>query len=131
MPSLPGIALPHVFAFRTQADVDAILASPGATVVIGGGVLGVEAAAALRQSGDNVTLVQRSGRLMEQQLDEQASKLLVQRLAARGIRCELNAGIAAITPQAVMLDDGRNIPAQRVVMAGAGRRVAVSARHCG
>ncbi|BBT71313.1 nitrite reductase large subunit NirB [Klebsiella sp. WP8-S18-ESBL-06] len=117
MPSLPGIALPHVFAFRTQADVDAILASPGATVVIGGGVLGVEAAAALRQSGDNVTLVQRSGRLMEQQLDEQASKLLVQRLAARGIRCELNAGIAAITPQAVMLDDGRNIPAQRVVMA--------------
>ena len=48
LPPLPGIDLPHVFAFRTLADVEAILATPGDAVVIGGGVLGVEAAAALR-----------------------------------------------------------------------------------
>lgn len=117
LPPLPGIDLPHVFAFRTQSDVEAILATSGDAVVIGGGVLGVEAAAALRRNGDNVTLVQRSDRLMEQQLDAQAAALLTQRLKERGIACALNAGITQITPQAVVLDDGRRIPARRVVMA--------------
>ena len=117
LPPLPGIRLPHVFAFRTVKDVEAILALPGDAVVIGGGVLGVEAAAALCHRGDNVTLVHRSDRLMEQQLDEQAGALLAQRLAERGIHCELNAGIARITPDAVVLSDGREIVASRVVMA--------------
>ena len=117
LPPLPGIDLPHVFAFRTLADVEAILATPGDAVVIGGGVLGVEAAAALRLRGDNVTLVHRSERLMEQQLDEMAGELLAQRLAERGIGCELGAGIAQITPDAVVLNNGRAIAATRVVMA--------------
>ncbi|WP_368301429.1 nitrite reductase large subunit NirB [Kluyvera sichuanensis] len=117
LPPLPGIDLPHVFAFRTLADVEAILATPGDAAVIGGGVLGVEAAAALRLRGDNVTLVHRSERLMEQQLDEMAGELLTQRLAERGIDCELSASIAQITPNAVVLNTGRVIPATRVVMA--------------
>jgi NAD(P)H-nitrite reductase large subunit len=57
------------FCFRTLADVAAILAIDGPAVVIGGGVLGVEAAAALRRHGDNVTLLHRGDRLMEQQTD--------------------------------------------------------------
>ena len=117
LPPVAGVDLPHVFAFRTIQDVDAILAQPGDAVVIGGGVLGVEAAAALRRLGDNVTLIHRGDRLMEQQLDEQAGALLAQRLMERGIGCELNAGIQRITPQAVQLSDGREIPAARVVMA--------------
>lgn len=117
LPPLPGMDLPHVFAFRTQADVEAILAAPGEAVVIGGGVLGVEAAAALRQRGDNVTLLHHSDRLMEQQLDPQAAALLTERLRERGITCMLDAAIAAITPQAVVLNDGRSIAARRVVMA--------------
>jgi len=117
LPPLPGIDLPHVFSFRTINDVEAILAATGDTVVIGGGVLGVEAAAALRRKGDNVTIIHRGDRLMEQQVDEQAGVLLVQRLAERGIACELNAAIDQITPQAVVLSDGREIPAARVVMA--------------
>ena len=117
LPPLPGIDLPHVFSFRTIKDVDAILAQPGDAAVIGGGVLGVEAAAALRRLGDNVTLIHRSDRLMEQQLDVQAGALLAQRLAERGIGCELNANIQRITPQAVQLSDGREIPTARVVMA--------------
>ncbi|ASG63317.1 hypothetical protein CEW81_11005 [Kluyvera genomosp. 3] len=60
-------------------------------------MLGVEAAAALRRNGDNVTLVHRSDRLMEQQLDAQAAALLTQRLKERGIACALNAGITQIT----------------------------------
>lgn len=117
LPPLPGIDLPHVQAFRSIKDVDAILALAGDTVVIGGGVLGVEAAAALRRLGDNVTLIHRSDRLMEQQLDEQAGALLAQRLAERGISCALNAGVERVTSQAVLLSDGREIPAARVVMA--------------
>ncbi|MEO3988419.1 nitrite reductase large subunit NirB [Pseudocitrobacter cyperus] len=117
MPPVPGITLPHVHAFRTLADVEAMLAQPGDTVVIGGGVLGVEAAAALKYRGDNVTLVHRSALLMEQQLDSQASGLLSENLEARGIHCLLSAGISTITEQAVVLNDGRQIPAVRVVIA--------------
>ena len=69
LPPLPGITQPHVFAFRTLADVEGILAIDGPAVVIGGGVLGVEAAAALRRHGDSVTLLHRGSGLMEQQID--------------------------------------------------------------
>lgn len=117
IPPIPGHDLPHVFAFRTHADVNAMLAVNGAVVVLGGGVLGVEAAAAFARRGDNVTLVHRADRLMEQQLDPKASDLLVAHLTARGITCELNSGITRITPDSVLLSDGREIPAARVVIA--------------
>lgn len=65
-------------------------------MVLGGGVLGVEAAAALRLKCDNVTLIHRAERLMEHQLDRQASDLLQAQLTARGIRCVLNSGITCI-----------------------------------
>lgn len=117
IPPIPGHDLPHVFAFRTVADVNAMLALNGAVVVLGGGVLGVEAAAAFARRGDNVTLVHRADRLMEQQLDHKASDLLVAHLTARGIHCELDSGITRITPQSVTLSGGRTIPASRVVIA--------------
>jgi nitrite reductase (NADH) large subunit len=72
IPPVPGHDLPHVHGFRRISDVQAILAGSGPVVVLGGGVLGVEAAAALRRHGDNVTLVNRGEWLMEQQLDAQA-----------------------------------------------------------
>ncbi|CCJ74225.1 Nitrite reductase [NAD(P)H] large subunit [Cronobacter condimenti 1330] len=76
IPPIEGSALGHVHAFRTLADVDAILATPGPTVVLGGGLLGVEAAAALARQGADVTLIHRHPWLMEQQLDAQAGALL-------------------------------------------------------
>lgn len=134
MPPTPGIALPHVHTFRTLADVQAMLATPGDTVVIGGGVLGVEAAAALALRGDNVTLLHRGDKLMEQQLDSQASQLLVQNLQARGIRCEFNANVRAIRERFVELNDGRCLPAVRVVIAAGVRpNIALaqqSGMHC-
>lgn len=111
VPPIPGSHLPHVFTFRTLEDVNAILAMPGPAVVLGGGVLGVEAAAALRQQGDNVTLVHRGPWLMEQQLDQQAGLLLEQALGERGIGCELNAGLSQIAPDSVTLSDGRTLAA--------------------
>ncbi|MRF43953.1 hypothetical protein GIJ78_25880, partial [Escherichia coli] len=78
-----------------------ILATDGPSVVLGGGVLGVEAAAALARNGDNVTLVHRGPWLMDQQLDQQAGLLLDEALAARGVRCELSTGIAAVATDSV------------------------------
>ena len=117
VPPIPGVGLPHVFTFRTLDDVNAILATPGPAVVVGGGVLGVEAAAALRLIGDNVTLVHRGPWLMEQQLDQQAGLLLEQALSERGIGCELNGGLTAIAADSVTLSSGRTLAATRVVLA--------------
>ncbi|EPK6500060.1 nitrite reductase large subunit NirB [Klebsiella sp. CN_Kp073] len=117
IPSLPGIERPQVFAFRTQADVEGILAIPGPAVVIGGGVLGVEVAAALRRHGGEVTLLHRGSGLMEPLTDAFAAEQLKQQLEARGIHCELESRIAAIDEQHVRLEDGRAFAASRVVLA--------------
>ena len=64
VPPIPGGDAPHVFTFRTLAETRAIRNLSGPAVVLGGGVLGVEAAAALARNGDNVTLVHRGPCLM-------------------------------------------------------------------
>jgi len=131
VPPIPGSGLPHVFTFRTLDDLNAILATPGPAVVLGGGVLGVEAAAALQRHGDNVTLVHRGPWLMEQQLDQQAGLLLEQALAERGIGCELNSGLTAIAADSVTLSDRRTLAATRVVLAtGVTPNIAL-AKACG
>ncbi|MRS89173.1 nitrite reductase small subunit NirD [Enterobacteriaceae bacterium RIT714] len=117
VPPIPGSESGHVLTFRTLRDVNAILASTGPVVVLGGGVLGVEAAAALRHSCDNVTIVHRGPWLMDQQIDQRAGILLEEALSERGIGCELASGISAITPDSVTLTGGREIAATRVVLA--------------
>ncbi|EOY5376148.1 nitrite reductase large subunit NirB [Cronobacter dublinensis] len=117
LPPVEGGALAHVHAFRTLADVEAILATPGPAVVLGGGLLGVEAAAALARHGADVTLVHRHPWLMEQQLDAQAGEWLAQSLRARGIRVVTGSGITRITQGNVTLADGETLAAGRVVMA--------------
>ncbi|MCG5044428.1 nitrite reductase large subunit NirB [Enterobacteriaceae bacterium 155047] len=117
VPPIPGSEHQHVFCFRTRQDVEKILAKSGPAVVLGGGVLGVEAAAALGLSCDNVTLIHRGRWLMDQQLDQRAGLLLETLLAERGIRCELDSGIAAIGEHAVTLRDGRQLAASRVILA--------------
>ncbi|MGQ5629527.1 nitrite reductase large subunit NirB [Enterobacter cloacae] len=117
VPPIPGGDAPHVFTFRRLEDTRAIAQIPGPAVVLGGGVLGVETAAALAQTCDNVTLVHRGPWLMEQQLDRQAGLLLEAALAERGVRCELSSGIAAIAPDSVTLLNGRQVSAARVVLA--------------
>lgn len=116
VPPIPGGDAPHVFTFRRLEDTRAIAQIPGPAVVLGGGVLGVETAAALAQTCDNVTLVHRGPWLMEQQLDRQAGLLLEAALAERGVRCELSSGIAAIAPDSVTLLNGRQVSAARVVL---------------
>ncbi|NVK41791.1 MAG: NAD(P)/FAD-dependent oxidoreductase [Oceanospirillaceae bacterium] len=91
-------ALEGVFDFRTCDDVDRILGRSGhcrEALVIGGGLLGLEAAHALNKRGLDVTLVHRAGWLMNRQLDRFAGRLLRRSLEARGIRFVLGDEVAA------------------------------------
>jgi len=122
---VPGKDLPGVITYRDLDDTNAMIAAagtPGAkAVVIGGGLLGLEAAAGLRLRGMEVTVVHLSGHLMERQLDESAGYLLQKDLERRGITVLTRASTKAILGQdkadAVLLDDGTVLDADLVVMA--------------
>ncbi|MBS0967385.1 nitrite reductase small subunit NirD [Nissabacter archeti] len=118
LPQVPGVELDGVLGFRTLADVERMLARcrPGApAVVLGGGILGIEAACALAQRGMRVTLLHRHAGLMERQLDNQAGQLLKADLHRRGLRiltgCEVAAFHGHGTLEAVTLGDGTRLPA--------------------
>ncbi|MFP5349653.1 MAG: nitrite reductase large subunit NirB [Gammaproteobacteria bacterium] len=121
---IPGRDLPGVLTFRDIKDVDAMIAAADHyrhAVVIGGGLLGLEAANGLKQRGMNVTVVHLVRTLMERQLDDTAGKLLQKSLAARGIEFLLGAETAEILGkqrvQGVRFKDGRELTADLVVMA--------------
>jgi nitrite reductase (NADH) large subunit len=120
-----GRDLPGVMAFRDLDDVNRMVSAaekPGArAVVIGGGLLGLEAAAALRARGMEVAVLHLMGHLMERQLDPAAGALLKRELEGRGITVHIRAQTKAILGtdrvEAVALDDGTIYPADIVVMA--------------
>jgi len=119
-----GHTLPGVLTYRDLDDVNAMLAAarPGASaVVIGGGLLGLEAAAGLKARGMAVTVLHLMPTLMERQLDESAGFLLEQAIRRRGIEVITRANTDAILGtdkvEGVRLDDGREIAADIVVMA--------------
>jgi nitrite reductase (NADH) large subunit len=122
---VPGRELEGVIGFRDIQDVDRMLAATtkpaGHAVVIGGGLLGLEAANGLLKQGMRVTVVHLLDRLMERQLDQAAAKLLKRSLEERGLEFLMEAQTEAILGQqrveAVRFQDGRRIPADLVVMA--------------
>ena len=124
MPQLPGLSLPGVVAFRDIADVDAMLhaaRNKQRAVVIGGGLLGLEAAWGLKRQGMKVALVHLMPTLMERQLDVEAGQLLQKDLTERGLHFFTSGQTEEIVGtdkvEAVRLADGREIPADLVVMA--------------
>jgi nitrite reductase (NADH) large subunit len=119
-----GSGLPGVITFRVLQDVDTMLAATGSrrrAVVIGGGLLGLEAASGLLQRGLDVTVVHIHPHLMEQQLDAQAADLLRAELERRGLQFRLAARTSHLCGEthvtAVALADGSELPADLVVMA--------------
>jgi nitrite reductase (NADH) large subunit len=121
---IAGAQLPGVLSFRDIADVERMVtaARPGArAVVIGGGLLGLEAAEGLRRRGMAVTVVHLMDWLMERQLDPAGGALLRHLLERRGLDIVLPAETAAIVGddrvEGVRLADGRVLPAELVVMA--------------
>ncbi len=134
----PGMDLPGVVTFRDHDDVGAMLAAAGPAtraVVIGGGLLGIEAAYGLAATGTRVTLVHLMDRLMERQLDTEAAAMLKAALEARGITVLLGADTTAIEGdgcvEAVRLVDGRDLPCDIVVSAVGIRPNAALARGAG
>ncbi len=121
---VPGSTLPGVIGFRDLADVEAMLEAAskgGRAVVIGGGLLGLEAANGLRVKGMDVTVIHLMPTLMERQLDPSAGTLLQRELERRGITVRTGADTAEILGNervaAVRLKDGTELPADIVVMA--------------
>lgn len=121
MPVLPGIGLPGVTVFRAIEDVRQLQQVGGRAVVLGGGLLGVEAAAGLAARGLSVTLVHRGPYLMNRQLDATAARYLADALGRRGVDVITGASPVVVTgterATGVALDDGRLLPAELVVLA--------------
>lgn len=121
---VPGHTLSGVLTYRDLDDVEAMLTAAKTVrraVVIGGGLLGLEAAAGLERQGMTVTVLHLMPTLMERQLDPAAGYLLQNAIEARGIRVITRANTHTIIGDdrvtGVRLDDGTEIAADIVVMA--------------
>ena len=123
---VPGKELPGVLTYRDVGDADAMIEAAqryGHAVVIGGGLLGLEAANGLKSRGMDVTVVHLMPWLMERQLDHVAAGMLQQALEARGLKFVLGKQTAELVAGesgrvcAARFADGESIPADLVVMA--------------
>ncbi|QRZ15455.1 NAD(P)/FAD-dependent oxidoreductase [Paracoccus methylovorus] len=121
---VPGSDLPGVVTYRDLEDTNAMIEAGVAgkdAVVIGGGLLGLEAAAGMAARGASVTVVHLMGHLMERQLDPAAGYLLQRDLERRGIKVHCKGATKAVLghgrAEAVLLEDGTVHPADLVCMA--------------
>lgn len=136
---LPGVDLPGVVTFRDLDDVEAMVKAAdagGAAVVIGGGLLGLEAAYGLARRGMKATVVHLMDVLMERQLDSAAGYLLTEALAERGVETLLSAQSEAVVGRdgkvaGLKLKDGRVLPCDILVMAVGIRPNAALAKAAG
>lgn len=138
---LPGHDVPGVIAYRDLEDTEEMIRlarKPGGrAVVIGGGPLGLEAAAGMAARGTHVTVVHLNDHLMDRQLDAPAARLLQDALEARGIEVICGANSKEVIAddegraRALLLDDGRMLYCDLVVMAVGIRPSIALARACG
>jgi nitrite reductase (NADH) large subunit len=135
---LPGHKLPGVIGFRDIADVETMLAISKVgrhAVVIGGGLLGLEAANGISRNGMDTTVLHIMPTLMERQLDPVSAELLKADLGTRGIKVITEANTKAILGEdrveGVTLADGTHLPADIVVMAAGIRPNIALAKEAG
>lgn len=138
VPPIPGIQKPQAIAIRRLDDVKKVaelLPKIKHTVVIGGGVLGLEAAWEIKKSGSEVTVLELAPQLMGRQLDETAAELLQEISEAQGIAIQTGVQIAEITGETavtgVKLGSGEVLPAELVIVSCGVRANTALAKEAG
>jgi len=132
IPNEAQLDLPGRFTMRNKTDADGLkdylehTGLPTAeqhVVIVGGGLLGLELAAALNKKNINITLIQRASRLMERQLDRVASRLLAQDVQERGIQIYFDNEVNTVfegeeqNSLSINLKTGKTISANAIVYA--------------
>lgn len=125
MPSIDGVDVHGVSVFRTLEDtreLQRLATTGGRAVVVGGGLLGLEAAHGLSHLGFDATVLHRQPYLMNRQLDQEGGRQLQRALQARGVSFYLNASVAAVRSRAgkltgIHLDDGNALPCNLLLFA--------------
>jgi nitrite reductase (NADH) large subunit len=124
VPAIPGVDKKNVHVFRTLDDARALIEKSRAgakAVVIGGGLLGLEAARGLQVQGCDVTVVHLAGSLMERQLDASGGRYLARRIEELGVRIMLNKQTQALLGngrvEGLQFACGASIDADLVVIA--------------
>src|SRR3984893_15451077 len=135
---VPGADLANVHTFRDSRDVDLLLtlaAQKKRVVVVGGGLLGLEAAYGLAKAGAPVTIIHLMDRLMERQLDAPAAELLKTLVERKGVKVLINANTARLhgktRVEGVELADGCRIDADAVIFAAGIRPNVALAKDAG
>ncbi|MFK8050844.1 MAG: FAD-dependent oxidoreductase [Halioglobus sp.] len=124
IPAVTGIELPGVFTFRNMSDAEKLSARrvhSTHTVVLGAGLLGIEAARAMQRHNTEVTLIDHNSHPMYRQLDNIAGSLLANELMEQRIQLRLDASIRMLIGsgrvEGVVLRDGSNIVCDTVIVA--------------
>ncbi|HEY5601547.1 MAG TPA: FAD-dependent oxidoreductase [Gammaproteobacteria bacterium] len=124
IPAIEGINKPNIFAFRNLNDAQKLLARrvrSRRTVVIGGGLLGLEAARAMQKNNTEVIVIEHSPRLMQRQLDDPAAEILREHLLQLGIKIHLKTAIKSFetldSDHYIHLGNGRSIVCDTIVVA--------------
>lgn len=123
IPNIPGIRTRNVYTFRDMSDVEALLARRARsrkTVVVGGGVLGIEAAKAMSRENTEVSIVDHSQFLMSNQLDEKSGEMLREYVMSLGIKVYLGNTIKEIRnngdSETIILRNGKEIECDTIIL---------------
>jgi NAD(P)H-dependent nitrite reductase large subunit/NAD(P)H-dependent nitrite reductase small subunit len=138
VPPAPGMTNRGVFVYRTIDDLERIMAYAQTVkrcAVIGGGLLGLEAAKAAYDLGLETHVVEFAPRLMPRQVDDAGSRLLVKKIEALGVRVHLNQGTKAVLGEGgvegLLFNDGQTLPVEMVIVSAGIRPRDELARSCG
>jgi len=123
VPPIPGTSLPGVFVYRTIEDLDGILAYSEiarSVAVLGGGLLGLEAARAVQEAGLETHVVEAAPRLMPRQLDDAAASLLRERIEALDVTVHVGKNVLRIEGESkvtgLSFGDGSDLDVDMVIV---------------